>query len=104
MALSFKWTEERDNLTHLIGDSETMPQVGPEILNVVGKGELGPANLSSKFARKKIQETIKLWHVGTIFQPNSIVLVDVLKNKFEFSFTALLEIKLNWSRGGILCR
>ena len=66
-------------------------------------------NLAQQICRrssqeKKIQETIKLWHVGTIFQPNSIVLVDVLKNKFEFSFTALLEIKLNWSRGGILCR
>ena len=49
---------------------------------------IGPANLSSKFARKKIQETIKLWHVGTIFQPKSIILVDVLKTKFEFSCTA----------------
>ena len=54
---------------------------------------IGPANLSSKFARKKIQETIKLWHVGTIFHPKSIILVDILKNRFEFSFTALLEIK-----------
>ena len=54
---------------------------------------IGPANLSSKFARKKIQETIKLWHVGTIFHFKSIILVDILKNKFEFSFTALLEIK-----------
>ena len=31
--------------------------------------------------------------MGTIFHPKSIALVDVLKNKFEFSFTALLEIK-----------
>ena len=40
LALSFKWTEEHDDLTHLIGDSETMPQVDPEILNIVDKGEL----------------------------------------------------------------
>ena len=33
-------TEEHDDLTHLIGDNETMPQVDPEILNVVDKGEL----------------------------------------------------------------
>ena len=39
--MSFKWTEERDDLTHLIGDSlETIPQVDPEILNIIDKGEL----------------------------------------------------------------
>ena len=54
---------------------------------------IGSAYFSSKFARKKIQETIKLLLVGTIFHPKSIILVDVLKNKLEFSFTALLEIE-----------
>ena len=54
---------------------------------------IGSAYFSSKFARKKIQEKIKLLHVGTIFHPKSIILVDILKNVFEFSLTAFLEIK-----------
>ena len=33
--------------------------------------------------------------MGTIFHPKSIILVDILKNVFEFSLTALLEIKFN---------
>ena len=59
---------------------------------------IGSAYFSSKFARKKIQETIKLLLVGTIFHPKSIILVDVLKNKFEFSFTALLVILITERR------
>ena len=55
---------------------------------------IGSANLPSNFARKKIQETITLLHMGTIFHPKSIISVDILKNVLEFSLTALLEIKL----------
>ena len=62
-----------------------MPQVDPEILNVVDKGELNywPSKFVVEVRKKR----------DPIFQPISIILVDVLKNKFEFSFTALLEIK-----------
>ena len=54
---------------------------------------IGSVNLSSKFPRKKIPEKTKLLHVGTIFHPKSIILVDILKNVLEFLLTALLEIK-----------
>ena len=90
MALSFKWTEEHDDLTHLIGDSETMPQVDPEILNIVDKGELN--YWLSKFV-VEVPKKKELLHVGTIFHPKSIILVDILKNVLEFLLTALLEIK-----------
>ena len=77
----------------IVSYKRPIPQVDPEILNIIDKGELNYwlSKLASKFARKKIQEIIKLKNVGTIFHP--IILVDILKNKFEFSSTALLEIK-----------
>ena len=58
----FEWAEERNDLIQIIGDSETMPQVDPEILINMDKGELiiDSVNLLSKFARKKIHEIFKL--------------------------------------------
>ena len=38
--VSFEWAEERNDLIQSSEDSETIPQVDPEILNIIGKGEL----------------------------------------------------------------
>ena len=36
----FEWAEERNDLIQTIGDSETIPKVDPEILNIIDKGGL----------------------------------------------------------------
>jgi len=38
--LWFEWAEERNDLIEIIGDSKTIPQVDPVILNIIDKGEL----------------------------------------------------------------
>jgi len=38
--LWFEWAEERNDLIEIIGDSKTIPQVGPEILTIINKGEI----------------------------------------------------------------
>ena len=55
-----EWTDERNDLTHLIGDSETISQVDPEILNTVDKCELNYWLSQFVVEVRKIQETIKL--------------------------------------------
>ena len=52
---------ERNDLIQIIGDSEKIPHVDPEILNIIDKGELN--YWLSKFVevgKEKIQEIFKL--------------------------------------------
>ena len=51
--VSFEWAKERNDLIQIIGDSETIPPVDLEILNIKVISIIGSGNLSSKFARKK---------------------------------------------------
>ena len=40
LSVSFEWAEERNDLIQIIGNSETIPPVDLEILNIIGKGDL----------------------------------------------------------------
>ena len=56
VCLWFELVEERNDLIEITGDSKTIPQVDPEILTIIDKGELiyWLTNLLSKFATKKL--------------------------------------------------
>ena len=58
----FEWAEECNALIQIIGDRKTIPQVGPEILNIIDKGELNYwlSKFVVKVCKKNIQEVFKL--------------------------------------------
>ena len=73
--LWLEWPEERNvkKKERFSGRNhwrQTIPQVGPQILNIIDKLRVklitSSANFSSKFARKKTQEIFKLWHVYSL--------------------------------------
>ena len=40
LSVCFEWAEERNDLIQIIGDSDTILQVDPKILNIIDKSEL----------------------------------------------------------------
>jgi len=58
----FEWAEKCNTLIQIIGDRETIPQVGPEILSIIDKGKLNYwlSKFVVKLCKKKIQEIFKL--------------------------------------------
>ena len=65
--------EECNDLIQIIGDSETTPQVDPEILNITDKGELNYC-LSKLVVEVRKKKQIQEEFTRPIFFINSIVL------------------------------
>ena len=85
LSVCFEWAEERNDLIQIIGDSETIPPVDPEILNIIGKGEVN--YWLRKFYRPGSQEKKRYFEKSVLIFVYSFVRNEVnIDREEEFYF------------------